>query len=547
MPQPRTPHLLGPLMAVSRALAVTVPFVTGPFVTGPFVTGPFVTVPFVTVPLALSPLATAQDSMQLTDGRFVIDQKITREDNGALIHYQHGKVLVPFELIRECSAFTVDTVESSWSEADQKHIDKGEVFFEGKWMLPKKRDAILAKRKATRKQRIKEAKEHRLWRNRYTSKTKNFAFEYTIDPDVMQRYADMLEVYYKTFTKAWGIKKPRGMGRLRVCFYHDADYFHQVSGAPQGVIGYFRFVKPIELDFYYERLDEALTQDVLFHEANHYLTHLIDPKFHYPSWVNESLAEYYGASEWDEKNKKMIIGNLQEGRLAVIQDAIRQDEWQGLEDLIRLPQSQFNAVHYAWGWSFVHYLMSNKKTAKAFKKFYLALGRDKKIKRVPHFYDIKKVEPDEQIKAFKKYMKISDLKELEKGWHDYVKGLKAASGAGYRNAGDIALARGMPIKAQRYFKTALEMGEDTCLTHFGYGRALYQKRKYNEALEQFQAAVAQDPLQGRFWMYIADTKERLKEDEDEVERLRQLALEIEPDNYGLMIRLLRDQELKRNE
>ena len=40
----------------------------------------------------------------------------------------------------------------------------------------------------------------------------------------------------------------------------------------------------------------------------------------YLKHLNESLAEYYGASSWDPKAKKMTIGGLQEGRLAVIQD-----------------------------------------------------------------------------------------------------------------------------------------------------------------------------------------------------------------------------------
>ena len=488
--------------------------------------------------LGLAAAPGAQDSLQLTDGRFVFDQKISKHEAGAVIHYKNGDVIVPRAMIRECSAFDIGGEGSTYSAEEQKKVDSGLVLFEGKWMKPAKRDGIMAERRASRQKRIEDAKAHRLWRNRYVLETKNFRFEYTIDPEVMERYADMLEVYYKTFTKEWGIKKPRGMGRLKVCFYHDADYFQQVGGAPNGVIGYFRFVKPIELNFYYERLDEALTQDVLFHEANHYLTHLIDPMFHYPSWVNESLAEYYGASEWDPAAKKMIVGNLQEGRLAVLQDAIRRDEWQGLEDLIRLPQRSFNATHYAWGWSFVHYLMSDKKNAKAFKKFYLALGRDKKVKRVPHFSRIMKVEPEEQIRLFKKIMKVKDLSEFEDGWHQYVENMRQASGDGYRKAGDIALARGMPIKAQRYFKTALEMGDDNCMTHFGYGRALYKKSKYAEAVEQFESAIAGDPLQGRFWMYLADAKERVKAPKAEVERLRQLALEIEPDDYNLMLRLL---------
>tara|TARA_R110002072_G_scaffold46591_10_gene129177 strand:+ start:207005 stop:208555 length:1551 start_codon:yes stop_codon:yes gene_type:complete len=495
---------------------------------------------------AFTTLLPAQDSLQLKDGRFVIDKKIAKHEEGAIIHFTHGDIIVPQKLIQACTAFEVKVTESSYSEEDKAKMAKGLVLFEDDWISEKKRDSIMAERRKTREQRIKDAKEHRLWRNRYKLETKNFAFEYTIDPQVMKKYADMLEVYYKTFTKAWGIKKPRGMGRLKVCFYHDQDYFQQVGGAPNGVIGYFRFVKPIELNFFYERLDEGLTQDVLFHEANHYLTHLIDPKFHYPSWINESLAEYYGASEWDPKAKKMIIGNLQEGRLATIQDAIRNDEWQGLEDLIRLPQNQFTAIHYAWGWSFVHYLMSTPKTEKAFKKFYLALGRDKKIKRVPHFYDIKKCEPEEQIRVFTKFMKVDSVEEFEKGWHAHVKGMKAATGNGFRNAGDIALARGMPIKAQRFYRTALDMGDTNCMTHFGYGRALSQKGKRAEAHEQFKKALAIDPLQGRFWMYLSDTLPSGDKHKDERERMRQLALEIEPDNYGLMSRMMTNTIIKGN-
>jgi tetratricopeptide (TPR) repeat protein len=482
--------------------------------------------------------AAAQDSLQLTDGRFVLDQKMSRHERGVTVHYPNGDVLVPRALIRDCSVLEMKDDEHGYTAADLDRIAKGQVFFEGKWIPTARRDEILAQRRASRSKRIEEAKSHREWVNRYKLDTKNFSFEYTIDPEVMKRYADMLEVYYSTFTKEWGISKPAKLGRLKVCFYHDEDYFHQVSAAPPGVIGYFRFVEPIELNFYYERLDEGLTQDVLFHEANHFLTHLIDTKFNYPSWVNESLAEYYGASEWDATAKKMELGNLQEGRLAVIQDAIRQNEVQKLEELIRLEQGAFNAIHYAWGWSLVHYLMSNPKTNDAFKKFYLGLARDASIKRVPYFRDFKQVEPDEQIRAFKKYLGVKELSELEQGWHGYVKGLKAASGAGYRNAGDIALARGLPIKAQRFYKTAIEMGEAGCMVHFGYGRALYQKGKYNEAVEQFQKAIDLDPLQGRFWMYMADAKEHQKTAADEVERLRKLALDIDPDDTDLMLRLV---------
>src|SRR5688500_12493908 len=113
----------------------------------------------------------------------------------------------------------------------------------------------------------------------------------------------------------------------------------------------------------------------MLHETNHYLTYLIDPDFRYPLWINESLAEYYGASRWDPASKKMTVGLLQEGRLAAIQDDILAGKWQGLEALFRLEQDAFTADHYAWGWSFVHFLLENEKYASKFKTFYVALAR----------------------------------------------------------------------------------------------------------------------------------------------------------------------------
>ena len=105
------------------------------------------------------------------------------------------------------------------------------------------RDKLLDKRRIEREARIKESMSHREWVNRYTLKTENFAFEYTIDPDAMKGYADLMETYYKVFTKEWTIKKPPKAGRLTVCIYHDEDYYYQVTGMPYGAVGYFRFVE----------------------------------------------------------------------------------------------------------------------------------------------------------------------------------------------------------------------------------------------------------------------------------------------------------------
>lgn len=489
---------------------------------------------------ALPTLAAAQDSLQLTDGRFLVGPKIEPAGDNFKITFPHGEVTLPKAAVKTTSIVEAGAAKAN-SPEDQEKIDKGLVRLENRWLTAEARDKELAKRAADRDAKIKEAMSHREWANKYEMKTEQFAFEFTIDPDVMKKFADLMEVYYKEFTKEWGIKKPSKLGRLKVCFYHDEDYFHQVSGAQQGVIGYFRFVQPLELNFFYDRLDPEFTVDVMFHEANHYLTTLIDPKFRYPIWVNESLAEYYGASAWDWEKKQMTVGPLQEGRLAVIQDAIRNDEWQKLDTLIRLKHGEFNATHYAWGWSFVHWLLENKDTNKKFKEFYLGLARDKNLKREPIPPAMKEVPADDVAAYLLKSLGAKSVDELQEGWYAYVKTLKPSSGRGYYEAGRIAMMEDMPIKAQRYLKIALDMDFKGPQVYAELSRAQYRKHEYEDAAASMRTAIALDPLNAELYLGLAKAV-RFAEDEEAATKLNWLALEVakatsDPNEYSILVDL----------
>lgn len=482
----------------------------------------------------------AQDSLQLMDGRIFSDHEMSRSDLGVTVHFKNGDILVPNSLIRLSTVGGIVDSAVKWSDEEQAKIARGLVHFEGRWVNARLREKTLAGRRESRAARIKDAQEHRKWVNRYRASTSHFEFEYTIDPEIMSELMEMMEVYFKTFTSEWGIKMPRGQGRLSVKFYHDEDYFQQVSGAPPGTLGFFRFVKPLELHFFYDRSDGEMTEDVMFHETNHYLTQLIDLKFKYPSWINESLAEYYGASDWDPVKKKMSTGKLQEGRLAVIQDLIKQDKWQGLEELIRIPHGSFNANHYAWGWSFVHFMLSNKKYSKRFRKFYMGLARDQNIKRKRWFMGMKHVEPDEQIRALKRYLKIKDLDALEKEWRDYVTSLEPATARGYHHAGRLALGYGMPIKASRLFNVSIELGSENPMTHYYLGQALRRRGKFDTAVSSMKTHLALDPLHAIGLLELArclEYRDRKFDENEESARLRQLALEIAPDNYSVLLDL----------
>lgn len=239
----------------------------------------------------------------------------------------------------------------------------------------------------------------------------------------------MMETYYAYFTRQFSCARPP-KEKLKICFYHDYDTFLEVSGASYGVLAYYRFVAPRELNFYYDRLRPDETTAIMFHEAQHYLSHLFDLKFHIPHNFSESMAEYFGGSKWIRATKKMTTGGLQEGRLTEVQTDIAKGERKSLEKLVK---NELGYEDYTWGWTFVHFMMETPKYSKKFQTFYRSLSSAKDIKRVSFQGDMTTIEGPELLRAFKKAMGVDDLAALEKEWNAYIDTkLKSRASSGSR-------------------------------------------------------------------------------------------------------------------
>ena len=258
------------------------------------------------------------DILVLQDGRIFDGLTLEHAEGGLTIHYEHGDVHVPDELILDAT-FEDQQHWEPRTEEEREKFEKGLVPYEGKWITLKRRDQLIERRIEERREQIEDMKAHRLWRNRHEVPTKHFSFEFTVPEHLFAPFRDKMEAYFSSFAKDWRVKQPRDLGRLTVCFYNDREHFQQVSGASYGVLGYFRFVEPLELNFFFDRLDLELTEEVMYHETNHYLQKLIDVDFSYPHFPGESLAEYYGASHYDPETKKFTTGHVLEGRLAEVQ------------------------------------------------------------------------------------------------------------------------------------------------------------------------------------------------------------------------------------
>jgi tetratricopeptide (TPR) repeat protein len=478
------------------------------------------------------------DMLLLEDGRVIEGRTLERVDDGVKVKFENGEVFVPNRLIRD-AILENDPLLQPKTDEEKAELEKGNVRFEGKWVSRTRRDQIIQKRIAARKEEIEGIRLHAEWRNRYKGKSKHFTFEYTVPPHIYEYYRGMMEAYFVAFSKTWKVKPLKEQPRLPIMFYTDRAKFHQTSGAPGGALAYFRFVKPREINFYYDRLDPVSTEKVMYHEVNHYLQLLLDEKFNMPHFPSEALAEYYGGSKYDPKTGKLAIGLVQEHRLVQIQGDIARGELLGLEKMIN---SEGMGQHYSWGWSLVHYCMNSSKLKSKFEKYVKTLVHGRGVKRDDRGAGMVTVHGPENWRIFKKVMglkKSADVQKLQTQWHNYVKvTLKVTSSGGLEAAAHDAARSGRKIRAKRLYKEAIDEGSASAFAYHSFARILDRDgKKDEEAIEYWRKSVELDPLEPTY--YVALGRALIKANKTrEGKQLIALAKELDPDNPYLNTEVL---------
>ena len=472
----------------------------------------------------LSITVAQEDILMLKDGRIFDGLKLEAAEGGYVVHYEHGDILVPSELIEE--VLWLSRPPAADGTKSNNKLEKE-----------------LQKAAVQRRKQLADIEAHSEWKDRYKIKTKYFNFEHTMPPFVFEGYKVQMEAYFAAFCKEWKVRPQKGYAenpketRLLVCFYDNKQLFHQVSGARRGVLGYFRFVKPLELDIYYDRLDPDLSREVMFHEANHYLQKLVNMKFSYPHWPGEALAEFYGASEWDPVKKKLTSGLILEGRLTEVQADITKGDWMTIARM--LTEDMYE--HYTWGWTFVHFLMNTPEYEKKFRKFYLGLANDKNVKRQRMGIDnLTTVEMRNVFGVFKQYMGIKDdeqVRELEREWHSYIESeLHVTSSHGKEKAAKNAARSNRPIRARRLYTEAVEAGDASALSYHNLAKLILsrswstdesQKQLWKLSEGYWMKAIELSPMTSEF--YFDYGKEMVEHaDQKEGARLQLLAADIDP-------------------
>ena len=231
----------------------------------------------------------------------------------------------------------------------------------------------------------------------------------------------------------------------------------------------------------------------------------------------------------------MVTGGVQEGRLTEVMTDIQAGERKSLADLL---QNKLGYEDYTWGWTFCHFMMETPKYAANFRKFYIALSRGKDVVRTDA-YGMKSVDGGQIQAVFQRIMGLKDLTLLEQEWMEYVKGkLKVESVVGYEEAAFAAMGSDQKIRAERFFKLAVEKGSTNPTVYRRYGDLKAQKwASRDEAIELYRKGLEFDPLSADLYARLGRQIRSAPGDDNDKEgrRLLELAREIDPDNADLSL------------
>ncbi|MCI0343455.1 MAG: DUF1570 domain-containing protein [Planctomycetales bacterium] len=211
--------------------------------------------------------------------------------------------------------------------------------------------------------------------------------------------------------------------KYHVNVYATKSEYHTISGGPPGTGG---FYSPGGRDFhFFDDPDFFQARRIFFHEGTHMFVNLTNNNkaFHYPNWLNEGMAEYFGGSKLDYKTGRYSFGHVLNDRLEKIQKMVTAGSHSPLPKFLA---QEGLAGAYDQGWSIVLFLQKRDggKWGLQFGAFLKALRDSRQamnpLKRGP-----------ETVATFKKFFLRpgQDLADFEKEWIEFVKGLKPEPGA----------------------------------------------------------------------------------------------------------------------
>lgn len=457
------------------------------------------------LPLFLAGPVAMPDKLVLHDGRVIEECKLEKQEQEQYVVLPHGRLRLYADQVREIYIDKDETYEPR-NDYEREQLENGFVFFEGTWRTKRKRDAILEERREEREKKLKGLMRRLEWESAWRKETPHFLFITNTSKELLDYYSESFEDFYQSFTKRWGVTLARGSkkGKPTIKIFRSREQY-LASGAPIASTGIFNTVSE-ELKLYHDTADPRFTLDVLFHEGTHLMVYLLRPDFIFPVWLNEGLAEYYGASTIDEYGK-IEAGHLQEGRLAILRYALAEERYIPLTKVLLTNQRGFGSIHYAEAWCLVHFLMEHKKYKSKFYGFFGALAKGTGLEEVRFPVgkgrEMSTMEVEKVLALFMKKLGLVDMSELEKEFLEYVYyGLPEVGPRGFLASARIRFRDRDAEGAIEDLLRALNLGSLDPTSFLYCGRIYGLKGEYEKSAMHYMKAIELDPLNPDYHLEI---------------------------------------------
>ncbi len=204
-----------------------------------------------------------------------------------------------------------------------------------------------------------------LWKQTYRAETDHFVVRTDVNPARAQFYAQHLEAIAGFYAQTFEFPLPARKADALIFETQEGYQTYAeltLEDRVESTLGYYHPIYDQLLLF--EDKTEGAGQEtlrVVYHEGFHQFIHNLVP--HMPYWLNEGLAEYFGASEVKD-GRVARTGLVQEGRLLGLQSYLGQGGRPIPFDRIMLetPGEFYSGnvpLKYAQAWSMVHFFMED--------------------------------------------------------------------------------------------------------------------------------------------------------------------------------------------
>ncbi len=466
--------------------------------------------------LVLAPRALA-DRLVTKDGRVIDVQRAKIDGDSYRLTFASGEIVVAAEHVAsvEVEGDMSDYVPKD--EREREFLAKGYVRFRGKWQIKSAYEAELAKDAEARRKRADELAHRSKFVNGWRQESKHFTWQSNTSPEILRRYVDLLEAHFELLDSRMGIKPGPVLARTKMhvnVFKRQSEMIAHAKDEDidESTLGYFSSSDQT-LNFFHDYKDPARSEVTALHECTHLLTYLLEPNYLPQIWINEAVADYFGASEVTVVKGKLVIwpGKLEEDSILTVQQAIAAKTHLGLEQLMLQERDNYDGIHYAHGWSFVYFLQSQPKYAKTFNKFFrdvyaLELKEAKAEMLETGLSDKsglrRQYKPEDLRDALVKRLSVKDLATLEKEWLAFVSGVKIEGArARFLRGSSTVFAGGDAKQAKEDLDAAIAGGYVQPDAYWARGYARLSTDDHEGALEDLRKAVELAPLDA---VYRAD-------------------------------------------